>query len=372
MTQQIQLRHDLAANWTSVNPLLASGELGVETDTKKIKVGDGSTVWNSLIYSIGSSTTIVNDLTTGGTLSALSAQQGVVLNGLINGKQATLVSTTNIKSINGASILGSGNLVVSAGTTTLAGATDYTTAAIATANTSIANALSAKAPSASPVFSGPVTSPGSTIVAPYTITSNQINVAAAEGILSVAANTTFTFLGTPVAGEWFAATVTNTDSNNDIFISFPTCFDMTLGLNVSTSASRLPAGATHTYLFKYTGAIYQLFGNTSTPGKTVRAVSANLTTVISDCNNEITHPASDTTGRAWTIDSNANVPAPIGTLLTFSNQHGAGIITININSDTMYFVGTGSTGSRSLAADGVAIMKKVATTVWQIGGPGVS
>src|SRR4029077_855710 len=46
----IQLRRGLAATWTSVNPTLASGEAGVETDTLKVKVGNGSTAWNSLGY----------------------------------------------------------------------------------------------------------------------------------------------------------------------------------------------------------------------------------------------------------------------------------------------------------------------------------
>jgi hypothetical protein len=46
----IQLRRDTAANWTSVNPVLAAGELGFETDTRLIKAGDGSTVWTSLAY----------------------------------------------------------------------------------------------------------------------------------------------------------------------------------------------------------------------------------------------------------------------------------------------------------------------------------
>ena len=47
---KIQLRRDAAANWTTDNPTLASGELGVETDTLKIKVGDGSTAWTALAY----------------------------------------------------------------------------------------------------------------------------------------------------------------------------------------------------------------------------------------------------------------------------------------------------------------------------------
>jgi hypothetical protein len=51
MPVQIQLRRDTAANWTSANPTLAAGELGLETDTDQYKIGDGSTAWTSLAYS---------------------------------------------------------------------------------------------------------------------------------------------------------------------------------------------------------------------------------------------------------------------------------------------------------------------------------
>ena len=54
MADIIQIRRDTAANWTSANPTLAQGELGVETDTDKIKIGDGSTAWTSLGYLIDS------------------------------------------------------------------------------------------------------------------------------------------------------------------------------------------------------------------------------------------------------------------------------------------------------------------------------
>lgn len=49
---QIQLRHDTASNWTSANPTLLAGEIGIETDTNKYKIGDGSTAWSSLSYVI--------------------------------------------------------------------------------------------------------------------------------------------------------------------------------------------------------------------------------------------------------------------------------------------------------------------------------
>lgn len=48
----LELRRDTAANWTSANPTLAAGEPGYETDTFKMKIGDGSTAWTSLAYFI--------------------------------------------------------------------------------------------------------------------------------------------------------------------------------------------------------------------------------------------------------------------------------------------------------------------------------
>lgn len=47
---RLQLRGDTAAAWSSANPVLASREIALETDTHKFKVGDGSTAWNSLAY----------------------------------------------------------------------------------------------------------------------------------------------------------------------------------------------------------------------------------------------------------------------------------------------------------------------------------
>lgn len=46
----IRLRRDISSTWTSVNPTLLSGEVGYETDTGKLKIGDGSTLWANLAY----------------------------------------------------------------------------------------------------------------------------------------------------------------------------------------------------------------------------------------------------------------------------------------------------------------------------------
>ena len=47
---KILMRNDTAAHWTSTNPTLSKGEIGIESDTLKAKIGDGSTAWNSLSY----------------------------------------------------------------------------------------------------------------------------------------------------------------------------------------------------------------------------------------------------------------------------------------------------------------------------------
>ena len=50
MANRIQLRRDGAQQWANVNPILAQGEIGIEIDTSRLKVGDGVTSWNSLKY----------------------------------------------------------------------------------------------------------------------------------------------------------------------------------------------------------------------------------------------------------------------------------------------------------------------------------
>jgi hypothetical protein len=66
---QIQLRRGTAAQWTSANPTLAAGEMGIETDTFKGKVGNGSTAWNSLAYAFQSEVGDISSVTAGTGLS---------------------------------------------------------------------------------------------------------------------------------------------------------------------------------------------------------------------------------------------------------------------------------------------------------------
>jgi hypothetical protein len=57
----MQQKRGTSSRWTSTNPLLLAGEIGIETDTNRMKVGDGVTNWNSLDY-----ITIKDELLTAG------------------------------------------------------------------------------------------------------------------------------------------------------------------------------------------------------------------------------------------------------------------------------------------------------------------
>jgi hypothetical protein len=90
MAQQIQIRRDIATNWTSANPILAQGEMGLETNTLKVKFGDGVTAWNSLAY-FGNAVKNLTDVT----LTSLASGNILVANAsgtFINQSMATLVN----------------------------------------------------------------------------------------------------------------------------------------------------------------------------------------------------------------------------------------------------------------------------------------
>ena len=105
---QLQLRRGTASQWTFANPVLANGELGLETDTRLYKIGDGVTYWNSLAYgSIGaistSSLNISNTTSSTGTSTgALVIKGGAGIGGnlyvggsiYINGQQVGAQSNT--------------------------------------------------------------------------------------------------------------------------------------------------------------------------------------------------------------------------------------------------------------------------------------
>lgn len=273
MADIIQIRRGTASQWSSTNPVLADGELGFETDTKKGKLGDGSTAWNSLTYSFtgvvqDDVATQINDST------SKTTPVDADLLGIVDSAASNILkklSWSNLKA-------------------TLKTYFDSLYAAISHSH------------SASDITSGTLSvGRGGTGISSYT-TGNYINASSSSAL-----------------------------------------------------QQRTPA-----QVLSDIGAGYL--------GVPQNSQSSNYTLVIGDSGKHIFHPSADTTARTWTIPANSSVAFPIGTAITFVNQNGAGDITISITTDTMRLAGDGTTGSRTLTANGVATALKVTSTEWIISG----
>jgi len=149
MATRIQVRRDTATNWTSANPTLASGELGLVTDSGKVvacKVGDGSAAWTALEYAMPMMQGVPNVNRTGDTSDTTFLLKGL-------GSQASVFAieeasgTDKILNISDVGLItltdGAGNtkVLVTSASGDIAVNTDKLTVAGATGNTTIAGTL---------------------------------------------------------------------------------------------------------------------------------------------------------------------------------------------------------------------------------------
>lgn len=98
---------------------------------------------------------------------------------------------------------------------------------------------------------------------------------------------------------------------------------------------------------------------------------ANYTLVLDDRGKDIVHPSGGGAGDTFTIPANASVAFDVGTVISITNLD-SNSVTIAITTDTLTLAGTSSAGSRTLAQNGVATIKKVAATQWLIYGVGLT
>lgn len=96
--------------------------------------------------------------------------------------------------------------------------------------------------------------------------------------------------------------------------------------------------------------------------------NATYAFVLTDEGKHVYHTSGS--AHTWTIPANASVAFEIGTVILLVNEHGGGNVTIAITSDTLRWGAL--TGSRTLAADGVATLLKVSATLWRLTGSGLS
>jgi hypothetical protein len=158
-------------------------------------------------------------------------------------------------------------------------------------------------------------------------------------------------LGTPTSG-----TVTNLTGTASI------------NINGTVGATTANTGAFTTVTA--TGSVSDAIG-------TMRQIPQNsqstaYTAVLADAGKHLLHPSADTTARTFTIPANSSVAYATGTAITFVNQASAGVMTIAITTDTMRLAGAGTTGSRTLAANGIATALKITSTEWIISGTGLT
>ena len=109
---QIQVRRGTAAQWTSATPTLASGEWGYETDTGKIKIGNGSTAWSSLSY-FGNTGTVTS-ITAGTGLSGGT----ITTSGTVSIDTATTVDVSTAQTLTNKTISASNNTLTGVATET--------------------------------------------------------------------------------------------------------------------------------------------------------------------------------------------------------------------------------------------------------------
>jgi len=171
--------------------------------------------------------------------------------------------------------------------------------------------------------------------------------------------------GTPSS----ATTATNLAGGSAGVVPVQTGSGSTSFTSVGTSGQVLTSAGTSTPTWSSAGDASTNIGYLNIPQN---SQSAAYTLVLADSGKSIYHPSADTTARTWTIPANASVAYPIGTAITFINDTSAGAITISITSDTLVLAGTGSTGSRTLAASGMATAIKMTSTRWMISGSGLT
>ena len=195
---------------------------------------------------------------------------------------------------------------------------------------------------------------------------NGANVLSSTVLGSTVVTSSLTSVGTITSGTWNGTTIavanggtgvtSSTGTGSVVLSNSPSLVTPALGTPASGTLSSCTVDGTN-------GVGYLNIPQNSQ--------STAYTTVLDDAGKSIFHPSTDANARTFTIAANASVAYPIGTVIQFVNMTSQ-VVTIAINSDTMYLGGTGTTGSRSLAIYGVANAMKMTSTTWIITGSGLT
>jgi hypothetical protein len=385
---------------------------GTTSGTVGVSVADAAGTWTlKLPTTAGTNGYVLSTDGTGVTSWIATSGGGVTV------PSVSQTFTGGLISVSGSPITGSGTLALtvagtSGGIPYFSSASTWATSAALTANAIVIGGGAGAAPSTITTGTGVVTalgvntgSAGAFVVnggalgtpSSGTLTNcTSVPVNQATGVLPVAnGGTNASSAGITAFNNitgYTATGATGTTSTNLVFSTSPTLTTPTLGVASATSINKVAITAPAT-----SATLTIADGKTLTANNTITLAATNdsqtytlpaatcnigylevpqnsqsaaYTAVLADSGKQIFHPSTDNNARTFTIPANGSVAYPVGTVLTFVNM--ANTVTIAITTDTMYLAGTGTTGSRTLAAYGVATAIKMTSTTWLISGTGLT
>jgi hypothetical protein len=240
VSTRIQFRRNTAAVWTSLNPTLTSGELGYETDTGKFKIGNNTDTWTGLAYSVRAqlSEGYLNDL------------NDVTITSPTNGQVLKWNGTAWINDTGGSAINALDDITDVTITSAASGDILKWTGSAWVNDSSL---LAAKAPLASPTFTGTVTLPDNTVALGTKTTGDYVSsLVAGTGVTlsnnsgetatptiaigqAVATNSNVTFNDLTVAGNLTVSGTTTIINSTAVNVQNQVVFEGTTADNFETT-----------------------------------------------------------------------------------------------------------------------------------------
>lgn len=341
----IKTRRDTAANWTSTDPVLAAGEVGLETDTTLIKYGDGTSAWTALPYSAVSQ---VKQLAKNDTGGSVTKGQVVYISGADGANALFSLADADAEATSSKTVgfLAQDLATNGIGAIITEGLIRGVNTGAATAGDSVwlsgtAGGFVFGAPPAKPahgVYLGVVTRASSTV--------GEILIKVQNGY---------------ELNEIHDINITGTVADNEV-LAYDSASTSWINQTADEAGLLTPTSAVPTATNAAAASGFGFIGlpqvSTST-GLSLTATHAGK------------HILTTATGQTHTIPANGSVPLQIGTTIVFINS-GAITTTIAITTDTLTLAGTSTTGSRTLGTNGMATAVKVGATSWVISGNGLT